>query len=149
MTTGGVSVIAVIFVALLIAQKRMIPGLMMMIAFALFVLYMTGLVETGIQLFGPGTISNNCQRYVQHSKVTGLSVDTLAWLSQNDLCECLPKQIPAMRDRADFVRRGLTGCAIVGNEWYTLFVFWFVGAMLGPWMLIMAMQVATGGFEKR
>lgn len=56
-------------------------------AFILFVLYLTGLIETAVQLFGAGNVSNNCQRYVNNNPISGVSASTLAWLEQNSICE--------------------------------------------------------------
>jgi hypothetical protein len=56
-------------------------------AFILFVLFLTGLIETAIQLFGAGNVSNNCQRYVNNNPISGVSASTLAWLEQNSICE--------------------------------------------------------------
>ena len=56
-------------------------------AFILLVLYLTGLIETAIQLFGVGNVSNNCHRYVDNNPISGVSVSTLAWLEQNSICK--------------------------------------------------------------
>lgn len=60
---------------------------MMLGAFILLVLYLTGLIETGIQLFGAGNVSTNCQRYVNNNPISGVSASTLAWLEQNSICK--------------------------------------------------------------
>lgn len=60
----------------------------MVFCFMLFVLYLTGIVETGIQLFGAGKVSSNCQQYVTNAKVTGNNLQALAWLQQNSICKC-------------------------------------------------------------
>lgn len=60
---------------------------MMLLSFVLLVLYLTGIIATGIQLFGSGNINGQCQRYVNNAKVTGPSIETLAWLQQNNICE--------------------------------------------------------------
>jgi hypothetical protein len=75
--------------AFLSSNNSLTPGVCMVFCFILFVLYMTGLVETGIQLFGAGNVSHNCQTYVTNNKITGVSVETLAWLQQNNICKFL------------------------------------------------------------
>jgi len=70
----------------MIAQKRLLPGVMMLGAFILLVLYLAGLIETAIQLFGVGDVSSNCQKYVNDNQISGVSATTLAWLEQNNIC---------------------------------------------------------------
>jgi hypothetical protein len=71
----------------MIAQNKLLPGVMMLASFVLFVLFLTGIIETAVQLFGAGQVSASCQTYVNNNDVRGLSVDTLAWLQQNNICE--------------------------------------------------------------
>lgn len=56
-------------------------------AFILLVLFLTGLIETAIQLFGAGNVSANCTRYVNNNKISGVSATTLAWLEQSSICK--------------------------------------------------------------
>jgi len=86
----------VIVEIVLIAQRRLLPGFMILWSFILLVLYLTGLIETAIQLFGPGNVSNNCQTYVSDNAATGVSLNTLAWLQQNNICE---SAIDLLRER--------------------------------------------------
>lgn len=65
---------------------KLLPSVMLLFSFILLVLYITGLIETGIQLFGPGNVSGNCQRYVDNNQAFGVSIETLAWLQQNNIC---------------------------------------------------------------
>jgi hypothetical protein len=59
----------------------------MMLSFVLLVLYITGMVGTGIQLFGEGHVSSSCDTYVNGNQQTGATVDTLAWMQQNNICK--------------------------------------------------------------
>jgi hypothetical protein len=86
-TVGSLVVFLVIVEIIMIAQNRLLPGVMMLSSFVLFVLFLTGIIETAIQLFGAGEVSSSCQTYVNNNDVRGLSVDTLAWLQQNNICE--------------------------------------------------------------
>lgn len=60
---------------------------MLLGSFILLVLFLAGLIETAIQLFGAGNVSANCQRYVNNNKISGVSATTLAWLQQNSICK--------------------------------------------------------------
>jgi hypothetical protein len=41
-----------------------------------------------VQLWGPsGSVNGNCQLYVRGNQIHGASIDTLAWLEQNSICE--------------------------------------------------------------
>jgi len=118
-TVGSLTVFLIIVEMIMIAQNRLLPGIMMLSSFILFVLYLTGIIETAIQLFGAGQVSSNCQAYVTNNEVTGLSLNTLAWLQQNNICQC----------------------------WYAAFSFWIVGAIFFVWMFIMASAVGRGNYE--
>jgi hypothetical protein len=84
---GIITVVFIIIMAYLSTNNTLTPGVTMVICFILFVLYLTGVVETGIQLFGAGAVSQNCQQFVTGAKVTGTSTDTLAWLQQQNICK--------------------------------------------------------------
>jgi len=119
-TVGTLTVIFIILEMIMIAQRRLLPGVMMLASFILFVLYLTGLIETATQLFGAGQVSANCRAYVSDNQVSGLSLDTLAWLQQNNICSC----------------------------WYAAFSFWIVGAIFFVWMLVLASNVNKGNYER-
>jgi hypothetical protein len=87
-TVGALTLAFLLIEILLISQRRLLPGLMMLFAFTLFVLYLTGLIETAIMLFGTGNVNDNCQRYVNNNVIKGDFVETLAWLEQKDICKC-------------------------------------------------------------
>jgi hypothetical protein len=89
LAVGVITVVFVLIMLVLINNDNMQPGLVVLVSFMMFVLYMTGLVDTGLQLFGQGEISNNCNKYVSNNPTSGLSTDTLAWLEQNNICKCL------------------------------------------------------------
>lgn len=90
MSVGSITLIFILIQLVLISQRRLLPGVMLLFAFILLVLYITGIIETAIQLFGAGNVSDNCQRYVTNNQITGVQVNTLAWLEQNNICEYLP-----------------------------------------------------------
>ena len=123
-TVGALTVIFIIIMLILISQRRLLPGVVILGSFILLVLYITGLIETAIQLFGPtGNISGNCQNYItsQAAENNSLSINTLAWLEQNSICQ----------------------------SWYAVFAFWIIGAVFLVWMIILASMVARGGYGDR
>jgi hypothetical protein len=70
----------------LIAQRRLLPGVMLLFSFILLVLFVTGIIGTAMQLFGGPNVNNQCNTYVGSMKQTGPSVNTLAWLQQQNIC---------------------------------------------------------------
>jgi hypothetical protein len=71
----------------LISQRQLLPGIVIMGAFMLLVLWTVGLIVISIQLWGPaGSVNANCQFYVTSQAVTGPSTNTLAWLEQRSIC---------------------------------------------------------------
>ena len=88
-TVGCLTVLFIVILGVLSSSDSLTPGICMVFSFILFVLYLTGLIETGIQLFGNGNVSSNCQNYVFNNKVTGVSVNTLAWLQQQNICQSI------------------------------------------------------------
>ncbi|KAE9978243.1 hypothetical protein EG328_001569 [Venturia inaequalis] len=118
-TVGALTLFFIIIEFALVAQNRLLPGVMMLGAFILLVLFLTGLIETAIQLFGAGNVSENCQRYVNKNKIYGVSASTLAWLEQNSIC----------------------------SSWYAAFSFWIVGTIFFVWMMVMSSQVGRGTYD--
>ncbi|KAF2086311.1 hypothetical protein K490DRAFT_44421 [Saccharata proteae CBS 121410] len=117
---GSLTIVFIIVEIILIAQRRLLPGVMMLWSFILLVLFITGIIETAIQLFGSGSnVSGNCNRYVNNDKSTGASVYTLAWLEQNSICA----------------------------SWDAAFAFWIIGAVFLVWMMIMASQVNQNQYD--
>ena len=66
----------------------LLPGIVIIGSFILFVLWLAGLVETAIMDFGQGgNVNGNCGTYITGMPFTGVSLDTLAWLEQQNICE--------------------------------------------------------------
>jgi len=72
---------------ILIAQRKLLPGIMMLLSFILLVLFLCGAVGTGIQLFGKAQINQQCNRYVFNRKSFGATETTLAFLQQQNICK--------------------------------------------------------------
>lgn len=86
-TVGSLTVIFIIGIFWLIAQRRLLPAIVMIGAFMFFVLWLVGLVIVGIQLFGPnGSIQSVCDVQVFGRNPTGQSERTMAWLQQRNIC---------------------------------------------------------------
>ncbi|KAL1642754.1 hypothetical protein SLS58_005258 [Diplodia intermedia] len=119
-TVGALTVVFIMVEIALVAKRRLMPGIMMVGSFILLVLFLTGIIETGIQLFGSGADVNGvCQRYVTNNEQFGPSVNTLAWLEQNSICQ----------------------------QWQAMFAFWIIGTVFWVWMMIMASMVNQRQFE--
>lgn len=77
-----------ILILFLIAQRTLLPGIVIIGSFILFVLWLTGVIQTAIQLFGPSGGTNSlCNTYVSGQVYNGVSIGTLAWLEQRNICE--------------------------------------------------------------
>ena len=86
-TVSALSILFLILMMVLINQRQLLPGIVIVGSFILFVLWLAGLIETAIQLFGPtGSVNGNCNLYVQSVPFQGVSVGTLAYLEQMNIC---------------------------------------------------------------
>jgi len=85
-----VAAIVVAFIGLLlylIFQRRLLPSIVMLGGFMLFILWLVGLIVISIQLWGPtGSVSSNCNLAVFNQNPTGQTLYTLAWLEQKNIC---------------------------------------------------------------
>lgn len=81
---GGLTEFFVWTVLLLSFSRRLFPGLVMLKAFILFVLYLTGMIGSAIQLFGP--VIKACQNNSERMS-GGLSVESVIGLAQQGTCE--------------------------------------------------------------
>ena len=76
-----------LLILVLIAQRSLLPGIVIIGSFILFVLWLTGLVETGILLFGPSqSVNGLCNTYINGQATNVVSVANLAWLEQKNIC---------------------------------------------------------------
>lgn len=88
-TVGALLYVFLILEILLIIGRRLVPGVMILGSIILLVLFITGSIATGIQLFGnDANVNGNCDRFVDNDEQRGVSVNTLAWLEQDSICEC-------------------------------------------------------------
>ncbi|KAH0537262.1 hypothetical protein FGG08_005924 [Glutinoglossum americanum] len=112
--SGALAIAFLILILWLVAQRKLLPGIVILGSFILFVLWLTGLIKSSIVLWGPqGSVNDNCMRYVQDSPSRGQSINTLAWLEQNSICQ----------------------------SWKAAFSFELIGTVFLLWMMIMAWNV--------
>lgn len=111
--TASLTLFFLLLILILASRRLLIPGIILLGSFILFVLWLTALIETAIQLYGAGNVNGNCQLFVSNRVYEGVSVETLAWLTQNNICNC----------------------------WKAAFAFEVVAAVLFFWMCILSWQV--------
>lgn len=86
-TTGSLGVFFVAVILILAAQRFLLPGLIVLGSFISFVLWLTGLIETSLQLYGvAGSVNDKCSNWVVGNGVKGESIEALAWLTQITIC---------------------------------------------------------------
>ncbi|KAF7534113.1 hypothetical protein G7Z17_g13414 [Cylindrodendrum hubeiense] len=108
----GIFFIGIIF--WLIAQRRLLPAIVMIGAFMLFVLWLVGLVIVAIQLFGPdNSINSVCSVEVFGRNPQGQTEETLAWLQQRSICQ----------------------------SWQLIFAMTLTGVAFQIWVMVMSYQV--------
>ncbi|KAI1198783.1 hypothetical protein F5X97DRAFT_298270 [Nemania serpens] len=113
-TVSGLTVIYIILLLWLIAQRRLLPTIVIIGALILFVLWLVGLVVVGIELWGAaGGVSVNCDSLVWDNPQHGNNAATLAWLQQRSICQ----------------------------QWQSVFAFALIGNVFLIWIIIMAIQV--------
>jgi len=113
---GALTIAFVLLLLWLIFNRRLLPSIVMIGGFMLFVLWLVGLIVISVQLWGPsGSVSNNCNLYVFNASPMpeGQSINTLAWLQQKSVCQ----------------------------SWQAVFAFGLVGAVFLLWIMVMAYQV--------
>jgi hypothetical protein len=112
--SASLALLFIIIMLWLISQRQLLPGIVIMGSFILFILWMVGLSVVSIELWGPsGSVNGNCNLYVDGRESTGASLETLAWLEQHSICQ----------------------------SWQAAWAFQLVGCVFLLWMMIMAYQV--------
>jgi hypothetical protein len=87
-SVGSLTIIFVLILLYLLSNRALLPGIVMIGSFILFVLWLVGLIVISIELWGPtGNVNTNCNLYVNAQTSTGPSIATLAWLEQHSICE--------------------------------------------------------------
>jgi hypothetical protein len=113
-TVSALALLFLLIILILAAQRLLIPGLILLGSFILFVLWLTLLIKTAIQLYGPeGNVNGDCGRYVQSQPFVGTNIETLQYLTQINICNC----------------------------WRAAFSFEVVGTVFFLYMMVLAWQV--------
>ncbi|KAL1853586.1 hypothetical protein VTK73DRAFT_8928 [Phialemonium thermophilum] len=113
-TVASLAILFVFLLLWLIFQRRLLPAIVMLGGFMIFVLWLVGLIIVSIQLWGPsGSVSSNCNLSVFSQHPKGQTLETLAWLEQRGICQ----------------------------SWQAVFSFALVGAIFLLWIMVMAYQV--------
>jgi hypothetical protein len=87
-TVSSLALLFIIMMLYLISQRQLLPGIVVMGSFILFVLWMVGLIVISIELWGPsGSVNGNCNLYVTGASSSGPNINTLAYLEQHSICE--------------------------------------------------------------
>lgn len=98
-TVSGLTVGYVILLLWLIALRRLLPSIVIIGAFVLFVLWLVGLIVISLELWNPkGGVSVNCDRLVWDNPRHGNNFTTLAWLQQRSICEFDKKLQRSLRE---------------------------------------------------
>lgn len=138
-TVSALMIVFLILIMSLMNNGQLLPGIVMLGSFILGVLWLTGLVATGLQLYSGanGGVSATCNTYITGVSYSPLSLETLAQLAQKNICE-----FPS----------GVAFCpndilTIAGNCWSAAFAFEIVGFVFLIWMMVMSYQVNRDDFE--
>ena len=139
-TVSALAIIFLIIFMILIMQRQLLPGIVMVFSFILFVLWLAGLIETAIEFLGPnGGVNGNCNLYVLGQSYSGVSIDTLAYLEQKSICK---QWLVRVSPCSPFI---LTNTS--GQSWQAAFSFEIVGCVFFIWMIVMASQVNRDQYE--
>ncbi|KAL8923315.1 MAG: hypothetical protein Q9208_004715 [Pyrenodesmia sp. 3 TL-2023] len=117
-TASALMIIFIIIMLGLISQQQLLPGVVVLGSFILFVLWLTGLIQTSITLYGPsGAVNSYCGSRPNTQIIN--SQQTAVWLANSSLCA----------------------------DWRAAFAFEIVGTIFLLWMMVMAYQVNRDDFE--
>lgn len=87
LVTSALGVSFIILLLILAAYRFLMPGIIFVGSFILFVLFLTGLIETSLQMYGvAANVNDNCQIYVLDNVSRGNNIGTLVWLVQSTIC---------------------------------------------------------------
>jgi hypothetical protein len=86
-----VSSLVILYIAALlwlVIQQRLLPAIVLLGAFLLWILWLVGLIVVSIQLWGPtGSVNGVCNIAVFSKNPLGDTIATMAWLQQKSICE--------------------------------------------------------------
>jgi hypothetical protein len=109
-----------VLILALTARRLLIPGLILLGAFILFVLWLTLLIETALQLYGPrANVNADCLNRIERQPFSGTTIETLQFLTQTNICNC----------------------------WRAAFAFEVVGTVFFFYMMVLAWQVQRDDYD--
>ncbi|RAK72734.1 uncharacterized protein BO72DRAFT_259124 [Aspergillus fijiensis CBS 313.89] len=113
--TAALGLFFIILIYVLTAQRFLLPGIILVGSFILFALWLTGLIETSLQMYGVvANVDSNCRNFILvKNHPTGDNLQTLAWLTESTICNC----------------------------WRMAFAFELINTIFYAWMMIMSWQV--------
>ena len=85
------AIVYIFLLLFLIIQGRLLPSIVIIGAFVLFVLWLVGLVAVSVELWGPSgrSVSSTCNLLVFSRDPRGASDETFSWLMQRTICESI------------------------------------------------------------
>lgn len=137
-TVGALTIVWIIIMLILIAQRRLLPGVVMLFSFVLLVLFIAGIIGTALNLFAGPNISSQCSTYVDNVSQYGSSINTLAWLQQKNICA---SSYPLPRHLIAYSSTNMANGIQLGQCWSAAFAFWIIGTVFLVWIMVMASQV--------
>lgn len=145
-STLGIAMIALILI--LASQRFLLPAIIMIGSFICFVLWLTGLIETALQLYGvAGSVNDKCGYWVEGNGIRGDKdgIEALAWLTQITICEFAFSPCVLWIDCVGWGGEWLM--VHVGNCWKTAFAFELVNTIFFLWMIVMAWRVSRNVYD--
>lgn len=114
-TVAAIVIVFIWIMLWLIFQRRLLPAIVMIGGFMLFVLWLVGLIVVSVELWGGNGVAAACNAQVfgVDPQPTGETLQTLAWLQQQSICQ----------------------------GWQAVFALGLVGAIFLLWIMVMAYQV--------
>lgn len=103
-TVSALMIVFIIIMLGLISQQQLLPGVVVLGSFILFVLWLTGLIQTSITLYGPSGAMNSYCGSRPNTQVIN-SQQTAVWLANSSLCTCFSPGGDVLNSK-----RGKEGC---------------------------------------
>lgn len=87
-TSSALALAFLVLILVLAARRSLVPGIIILGSFILWVLWLTGLIGTALQMYGTtANVNANCQNFVTNMEYKGQSINTLAWMTQVNICK--------------------------------------------------------------
>lgn len=131
-TVGAITMLFIGGIVWLIYNRLLLPAIVMVGAFIVFVLWMVGLVAVSIQLWGPGgSVQDTCNLQVFNQSPQSSTESTLAWMQQKNICKFDSGSAHIL----------MLMCLCAGQSWQLVFAMALTGIIFLLWVMVMAYQV--------